>query len=75
VDFRYKEMRFRQDYRVDLLVEDRLVVEVKSVDRLLPIHRAQLLTYLRLLDLRLGLLLNFNVEVLAKGVRRVVNGY
>jgi GxxExxY protein len=75
VDFRYKEVRFRQDYRVDLLVEDRLVVEVKSVDRLLPIHRAQLLTYLRLLDLRLGLLLNFNVEVLAKGVRRVMNGY
>jgi GxxExxY protein len=62
-------------YRIDLLVEGRLVVEVKAIDTLTSIHRAQLLTYLRLLHLRFGLLINFNVEVLARGVRRVVNGH
>jgi GxxExxY protein len=60
--------------KLDLLVEKSLIVEVKAVDRLLQVHRAQLLTYLRLQDLWLGLLINFNVEILRDGMRRVLNG-
>jgi GxxExxY protein len=62
------------DVRIDLLVRRSIIVEVKSVDKITPIHRAQLLTYLRLQELWLGLLLNFNVEILRDGVRRVLNG-
>ena len=58
---------------IDILVEDRLVLELKVVEALLPVHRAQLLTYLRLLKLPLGLLINFNVMTLKEGFRRVVN--
>ncbi len=60
-------------YRLDLLVNEQLLVEVKSVDRLAPIHLAQVLTYLRLSSLRIGLLLNFNVEHLRNGIRRIAN--
>ena len=60
--------------RLDLLVERLAVVEVKSVDRLLPIHRAQVLTYLKLTSYPLGLLINFNVELLRSGIRRLLNG-
>jgi len=62
-------------YRVDFLVDGRLVVEVKAIESLQAIHRAQLLTYLKLLNLLHGLLINFNVEILVRGIRRVVNGY
>jgi GxxExxY protein len=75
ISLQYKGVRVHSAYRIDLLVEGRLVVEVKAMEALRPIHRAQLLTYLKLLHLRLGLLINFNVETLARGVRRVVNGY
>jgi GxxExxY protein len=60
------------EYRPDLIVADLVVVEVKSVERLSPVHRAQMLAYLRVTGLRLGLLLNFNEEVLRSGIRRVV---
>jgi len=60
-------------YRMDLLVERELVLEIKSVDELHPIHRAQLLSYLRLADKRLGLLINFNVTMLRDGIKRVFN--
>ena len=60
--------------RLDLLVERSVIVEIKSVSKLAPIHRAQLLTYLKLQRLWLGLLINFNVELLRDGVRRVLNG-
>jgi GxxExxY protein len=60
--------------KLDLLVERSVIVEIKSVSKLAPIHRAQLLTYLRLQRLWLGLLINFNVELLHDGVRRVLNG-
>jgi GxxExxY protein len=60
--------------KLDLLVERIVIVEVKSVEKIIHIHRAQLLTYLRLQELWLGLLINFNVEVLRDGVRRVLNG-
>ena len=59
-------------YRVDLIVEDELMVELKSVDRLLPIHQTQVLTYLKLADLHHGLLINFNVSRLVDGVRSVL---
>jgi GxxExxY protein len=69
---RYDNIRIDCTFRADLLVEDSVIVELKSVDRILPIHEAQLLTYLRLSDLRLGLLMNFNARVLKNGIRRFV---
>jgi GxxExxY protein len=62
-------------YRLDMLVNDAVIVEVKTVERLLPVHRAQLLSYLRLLDKRLGLLINFKVPQVMQGVKRVVNDF
>jgi len=66
----YDGLEFEAAYRVDLLVDESVIVEVKSVDALAPIHEAQLLTYLKLSGLRLGLLINFNVPLLKHGVRR-----
>ena len=72
-DVEYKGVVLPSGYRVDLLVADAVVVEVKAVDKIHPIHRAQLLTYLRLSGTRVGLLLNFNVELLLRdGMTRVV---
>jgi GxxExxY protein len=71
----YKGERVDCGYRLDLIVERLLLVELKAVDQLLPIHEAQLLTYLRLTGIHLGLLINFNVPVLRRGVKRMVNGY
>ncbi|HEX8069807.1 MAG TPA: GxxExxY protein [Pyrinomonadaceae bacterium] len=68
----YKGLRLDCGYRLDLLVAGSVVVEVKAVEALAPIHEAQLLTYLRLGGWRVGLLINFNVEVLKKGLRRKV---
>ena len=62
-------------FRADLLVDGRVIVEVKSVVRLAPVHAKQLLTYLRLMDLRVGLLLNFGAETMKEGMKRVVNNY
>ena len=70
----YKGRRLDGHIRLDLLVDNALVVEVKAVDRLNPIHRAQLLTYLRLANYQVGLLINFNVELLKHGMRRLLNG-
>jgi GxxExxY protein len=69
----YKELKLDSAYRVDLIVEEIVVVEVKSVDRLLPIHSAQALTYLALTRCPAGLLINFNVPKLTDGVRRLIN--
>jgi GxxExxY protein len=69
----YKGIEMPDSYRVDLIVEDMLIVEVKAVDKLAPIHAVQLLTYLRFANKRLGLLLNFNTSVMKAGVKRVVN--
>ena len=71
----YKGIRLECGYRVDILVNDLVVVEVKSVEALAPIHEAQILTYLRLGGWRLGLLINFNVEILKNGIRRKIMGY
>jgi GxxExxY protein len=62
-------------YRVDLLVENELIIEIKSVDTIVPVHKAQLLSYLRLSDKRLGLLINFNVVHLKDGISRVANNF
>lgn len=71
----YHGIRLDAGYRIDLLVEDSVIIELKAIDRLIPVHEAQLLSYLRMSDLRLGLLINFNVRLLRDGVRRVVNNF
>jgi len=69
----YETIRMEIGYRADLLVGNKVIVELKSVDALTDVHLAQVLTYLKLSGCRLGLLINFNVERLAQGIRRVVN--
>ncbi len=71
----FESVRFEAAFRADLVVEDRLLVEVKSLERLLPVHSKQLLTYLRLMKQPVGLLLNFGGATLKEGVKRVVNDY
>ena len=68
----YEGLEIDASYRADIVVEDAVIVEIKAVERLLPIHDAQLLTYLKLSSLRVGLLLNFNVARLQFGIRRFV---
>jgi GxxExxY protein len=70
----YGPVKFRMGFRADLLVEDEVIVEVKSIDAVAAVHRKQLLTYLRLSGKRLGLLINFNVALLKDGIARLVNG-
>ncbi|MCK4563008.1 MAG: GxxExxY protein [Flavobacteriaceae bacterium] len=69
----YKEVKLDHGYRIDLLVEEKVVIEIKAVEYLNDIHKAQTLTYLRLGDYKLGLLLNFQELVLKNGIRRIVN--
>ena len=69
----YEDLRVESKFRLDLIVENRIIVEFKCVDVLLPIHKVQLLTYLRLANLPLGLLLNFNVIHMKDGIKRVLN--
>lgn len=73
VDFVYEGLSFSEGFRVDLLVENMVVVELKSVEKLSPVHSKQLLTYLRLLNLEVGLLINFGGSTLKEGLHRVVN--
>ena len=71
----YRGVKLECGYRLDLLVEEMVIVEVKSVNRLEPIHEAQLLSYLKLSDCKVGLLINFNVKVLRDGIKRMVNNF
>ena len=71
----YREVKLDCGYRLDLVVEDEIIVEVKAVENLLPIHEAQLLSYLRLANKKVGLLLNFHVSVLKSGLKRIVNEF
>jgi GxxExxY protein len=71
----YKSVRLDCGYRIDLIVENMLIVELKTVERILPVHEAQLLTYLRLSNLTAGLILNFYAPVLKDGIRRMVLGH
>lgn len=69
----YKEVKLDHGYRMDLLVEEQVVVELKTVEAFTDVHLAQVLTYLRLGDYKLGLLINFNVSLLKDGIKRVIN--
>ena len=69
----YKEVKLDHGYRIDLLVENKIVIEIKSVETLTDVHKAQVLTYLKLGDYKLGLLLNFHVKSLKSGIKRIVN--
>ncbi|WP_300977245.1 GxxExxY protein [Flavobacterium sp.] len=70
----YEEVKLDVGYRIDILVEDKFIVEIKAVETLNDVHLTQLLTYLKLSDCKLGLLINFNVKLFKEGVRRVING-
>ena len=74
VPIRFEGITFDEGFRADLIVEKRVIVELKSVERLQPVHSKQLLTYLRLTDLRLGLLINFGENLIKHGFKRVING-
>ena len=69
----YKEVKLDHGYRMDLVVEKKVVIEIKTVDSICDVHKAQLLTYLKLGDYKLGLILNFNVMLLKDGITRIIN--
>ncbi len=69
----YKDIKLDHGYRIDLLVENKVVVEIKTVDSIIDVHEAQILTYLKLGNYKLGLLINFNVPLLKDGIKRFVN--
>lgn len=71
--FIYKEVNLEIGYKLDLLIENSVIIEIISVEALAPVHYSQLLTYLKLSDLKLGLLINFNTKLLKEGIHRVVN--
>jgi GxxExxY protein len=70
----YKQVYLDCGYRMDLFVEEKVIVEIKAVDQLLPIHKAQVLSYLKLSGCKMGLLMTFNVKLLTDGIMRVING-
>jgi GxxExxY protein len=72
---KYKGVNLDCGYRLDLVIEEKIILELKTVENLLPIHEAQLLTYLKLSGLTLGLLINFNVPVLKSGIKRIANNF
>jgi GxxExxY protein len=72
---KYKGVLLDCGYRLDLVVEERIILELKAVEALLPVHKAQVLTYLKLAGLTLGVLINFNVPVLKDGIKRIVNNF
>jgi GxxExxY protein len=70
----YDSLEFEEGFKADLMVEDKVIVELKAVETVHPVHKKQLITYLRLADKRLGLLINFNVHLIKDGITRIVNG-
>ena len=74
VPIQFEELTFDEGFRADIIVEDKVILELKSVEQTAPVHRKQVLTYLRLSDKRLGLLINFGAALLKDGVTRLVNG-
>jgi len=70
----YKEIKMDIGYRVDIMIEDKFIIEVKAVEALTDVHLAQILTYLKLADCKLGMLINFNVKLIKDGIKRVING-
>lgn len=75
IPLQYKGYTLNKDYVIDILVEDEIILELKSVEAILPVHEAQIISYLKLADKRLGFLINFNVPLLKDGFRRFVNNF
>ncbi len=73
IAIQFDGIRFDEGFRADLIVENKLIVELKSVETTLPVHKKQLLTYLKLTDMKLGLLVNFGARLMKEGISRVVN--
>ncbi|MGV8829000.1 MAG: GxxExxY protein [Breznakibacter sp.] len=71
----YRGIELKKDFRIDILVEEKIVLELKAVDQILPVHEAQIISYLKLADKKLGFLINFNVPLLKNGFKRFVNGF
>jgi len=71
----YRGVKLECGYRLDLMIENEVIVEIKSIEKLLPIHQAQLMSYLKLTDCKVGLLINFNVNIMKNGIKRVVNNF
>ena len=74
IPFTYNSMKFDEGFRADLVIGQKVIVELKSVEKLAPVHKKQLLTYLRLADMRLGVLVNFGEHLIKNGISRVING-
>jgi GxxExxY protein len=74
IDVKYKELEIRNGYFADVIVNNMLILELKAVEQVLPVHKAQLLSYLKLADKKLGLLLNFHVKKMTDGISRIING-
>lgn len=70
----YQDINLELGFRADIIVENKVIIEIKSIEALAPVHGKVLLTYLRMTDIKLGLLINFNVDLIKDGIRRVVNG-
>jgi GxxExxY protein len=70
----YEGIKFDEGFRADLIIEDKVIVELKSVEAVAPVHKKQVLTHLRLMDLKLGLLINFGEELIKDGISRIANG-
>ncbi|MNE94957.1 hypothetical protein D3C80_1929820 [compost metagenome] len=75
IPLQFKGFNLSKEYRIDILVEKEIIIELKSVDTLLPVHEAQIISYLKLADKRMGFLINFNVPIIKNGFRRFVNNY
>ena len=75
IPLQFKGFDLSKEYKIDILVEKELIIELKSVDTILPVHQAQLISYLKLADKRMGFLINFNVPVIKNGFKRFVNNY
>jgi len=71
----YEDVKLEIGYRADLVIENKFIIEIKSVEAINNVHLAQVLTYIKLADYKLGMLINFNVDFFKNGVRRVINGY
>jgi len=75
IPLNFKGFDLSKEYKIDILVEKEIIIELKSVDTLLPVHQAQIISYLKLADKRMGFLINFNVPLIKNGFRRFVNNY
>lgn len=71
----YKGYELSKDFRIDILVENEIILELKAIDFILPVHKAQLISYLKLADKRLGFLINFNTSLIKDGIQRIVNNF